>query len=216
MVGDGMTDVGYVAPATGAVNYTNTATTGASTWTTSADWVPSVPSSATNSALIFNGALSSALTVDNNTAGNYLLNSLTFANTGSGTINLTGNPLKFSSIGTTNPTITFVNNTALIQRVSNALQLDAALKVTQSGGSVSNSIIDGVVSGVAGLTKSGSGYVYLTSGNNSFGGGVTIENGTLVVENIGVAGSNSSLGTNGTLSLGGGSLTESCVGALAQ
>ena len=207
MVGDGMTDVGYVAPATGAVNYTNTATTGASTWTTSADWVPSVPSSATNSALIFNGALSSALTVDNNTAGNYSLNSLTFANTGSGTINLTGNPLKFSSIGTTNPTITFVNNTALIQRVSNALQLDAALKVTQSGGSVSNSIIDGVVSGVAGLTKSGSGYVYLTSDNNTFGGGVTIENGTLVVENIGVAGSNSSLGTNGTLSLGGGSLT---------
>jgi autotransporter-associated beta strand protein len=208
MVGDGMTDVGYVAPATGAVNYTNTATTGASTWTTSADWVPSVPSSATNSALIFNGnLLSSALVVDNNTAGNFALNSLTFANTGSGTINLTGNPLKFSSMGTTNPTLTFVNNTALIQRVSNALQLDAALKVTQSGGSVSNSIIDGVVSGVAGLTKSGSGYVYLTSGNNSFGGGVTIENGTLVVENIGVAGSNSSLGTNGTLSLGGGSLT---------
>ena len=207
MVGDGMTDVGYVAPATGAVNYTNTATTGASTWTTSADWAPSVPSSATNSALIFNGALSSALVVDNNTAGNFALNSLTFANTGTGTINLTGNPLKFSSMGTTNSTITFVNNTALIQRVSNALQLDAALKVTQSGGSVSNSIIDGVVSGVAGLTKSGSGYVYLTSGNNSFGGGVTIENGTLVVENIGVAGSNSSLGTNGTLSLGGGSLT---------
>jgi len=207
MVGDAMTDVGYVAPATGAVNYTNTATTGASTWTTLADWVPSVPSSATNSAIIFNGALSSALTVDNNTAGNFALNSLNFANTGTGTINLTGNPLKFSSMGTTNPTITFVNNTALIQRVSNALQLDAALKVTQSGGSVSNSIIDGVVSGVAGLTKSGSGYVYLTSGNNSFGGGVTIENGTLVVENIGVAGSNSSLGTNGTLYMGGGSLT---------
>jgi autotransporter-associated beta strand protein len=207
MVGDAMTDVGYVAPATGAVNYTNTATTGASTWTTSPDWVPSVPSSATNSAIIFNGALSSALTVDNNTAGNFALNSLNFANTGTGTINLTGNPLKFSSMGTTNPTITFVNNTALIQRVSNALQLDAPLKVTQSGGSVSNSIIDGVVSGVAGLTKSGSGYVYLTSGNNSFGGGVTIENGTLVVENIGVAGSNSSLGTNGTLYMGGGSLT---------
>ncbi len=208
MVGDGMTDVGYVAPATGAVSYTNIATTGASTWTTSADWAPSVPSSATNSALIFNGnLLSSALVVDNNTAGNFALNSLTFANTGSGTINLTGNPLKFSSMGTTNPILTFVNNTALIQRVSNALQLDAALKVTQSGGSVSNSIIDGVVSGVAGLTKSGIGYVYLTSGNNSFGGGVTIENGTLVVENIGVAGSNSSLGTNGTLSLGGGSLT---------
>ena len=207
MVGDAMTDVGYVAPATGAVNYTNTATTGASTWTTSPDWVPSLPSSATNSAIIFNGALSSALTVDNNTAGNFALNSLNFANTGTGTINLTGNPLKFSSMGTTNPTITFVNNTALIQRVSNALQLDAPLKVTQSGGSVSNSIIDGVVSGVAGLTKSGSGYVYLTSGNNSFGGGVTIENGTLVVENIGVAGSNSSLGTNGTLYMGGGSLT---------
>ena len=207
MVGDAMTDVGYVAPATGAVNYTNTATTGASTWTTSADWVPSVPSSATNSAIIFNGALSSALTVDNNTAGNFALNSLNFANTGTGTINLTGNPLTFSIMGTTNPTITFVNNTALIQRVSNALQLDAPLKVTQSGGSVSNSIIDGVVSGVAGLTKSGSGYVYLTSGNNSFGGGVTIENGTLAVENIGAAGSNSSLGTNGTLYMGGGSLT---------
>ena len=206
MVGDSMTDVGYVAPVTGAVNYTNTATTGASTWTTSADWAPSVPSSATNSALIFNGALSPALTVDNNTAGNFALNSLNFANTGTGTINLTGNPLKFSSMGTTNPTITFVNNTTLIQRVSNALQLDAALTVSQPGGSVSNSIIDGVVSGVAGLTKSGSGYLYLTSGNNSFGGGVTIGNGTLVVENIGMAGLESSLGTNGAINLGGGSL----------
>ena len=207
MVGDGMTDVGYVAPATGAVNYTNIATTGASTWTTSADWAPSVPSSATNSALIFNGVLSSALTVDNNAAGNYSLNSLTFANTGSGTINLTGNPLKFSSMGTTNSTITFANNTALIQRVSNALQLDAALTVSQSGSTASNSILAGVVSGAGGLTKGGLGYVYLTQTNNSFGGPVTIGNGTLVPENIGLAGQNSSLGTNGAITLGGGGLT---------
>ena len=204
MVGDVMTDVGYVAPATGAVNYTNTATTGASTWTTSADWLPSVPSSATNSALIFNGGLlSSALVVDNNTAGNFALNSLTFANTGTGTIDLTGNPLKFSSMETTNPTLTFVNNPALIQRVSNALQLDAALTVSQPGATTVNSILEGVISGTSGMTKSGAGFVYLTSTNNSFSGGVTVGNGTLVVGNIGMAGSNSSLGTNGTITLGG-------------
>ena len=182
---------------------------GSVTWVNGPGWSPNNPVSVTNATVTFNGALSAGatLTANNDSPGNFQLNSLVFANTGSGNVNVTGNPFQLSSNGTTNPTITFANNTALIQRVSNALQLDAALKVTQSGGSVSNSIIDGLVSGVAGLTKSGSGYVYLTSGNNSFGGGVTIENGTLVVENIGVTGSNSSLGTNGTLSLGGGSLT---------
>jgi autotransporter-associated beta strand protein len=181
---------------------------GTVTWTNGPGWAPNNPVSATNATVTFNGALAGGtLTANNDSTGNFQINSLVFANTGSGNVNVAGNPFQFTSNGTTNPTITFVNNTALIQRVSNTLQLDAPLTVNQPGSTVSNSIIDGVVSGVAGLTKSGSGYVYLTSGNNSFGGGVTIGNGTLVVENIGVVGSNSSLGTNGTIYLGGGSLT---------
>ena len=201
MVGDVMTDVGYVAPATGAVNYTNTATTGTSSWTTSANWTPSVPSSATNSALIFNGALTSTLTVNNDTTGNFSLNSLTFANTGSGTINLTGNPLKFSSMGTTNPTITFANSANLTQQVSNALQFDANVTLANS----TNATLDGAISGTGALSKSGAGALRFNA-SNSYAGGTTISAGTLMLANDNALGSGAlNIGTSTTLSITNGS-----------
>jgi autotransporter-associated beta strand protein len=135
-----------------------------------------------------------------------MLNTLVFANSGAGTNDITGGVLQLTNNGTTNPTITFINNTTY-QRVSAPIQLDTNVTVSQSGSTASNSILAGVVSGAGGLTKSGGGYVYLTQTNNSFGAPVTIGNGTLVPENIGVAGQNSSLGTNGTITLGGGGLT---------
>jgi autotransporter-associated beta strand protein len=55
---------------------------------------------------------------------------------------------------------------------------------------------------------SNSGVVYRLSGsNNSFGGGVVVGNGTLYYNTIGMAGSNSSLGTNGVLQTGGSTTT---------
>ncbi|NDB95293.1 MAG: hypothetical protein EBZ78_03915 [Verrucomicrobia bacterium] len=177
---------------------------GTVSWTNGPGWSPNNPVSATNATVTFNGALTGGtLNANNDSTGNFKINSLVFANTGSGNVNVTGNPFQLSSNGTTNPTITFANNTALIQRVSNALQLDAPLTVSQPGATTANSILEGVISGTSGMTKSGAGFVYLTGTNNSFSGGVAVGNGTLVVGNIGMAGSNSSLGTNGTITLGG-------------
>jgi len=208
MVGDAMTDVGYVAPVAGTLNYTNTATAGVSTWTTSADWTPSVPSSATNSALIFNGALTSTLEVGNNTTGNFKLNSLTFANTGSGNLNLTGNPLQFVNSGGTNPTLAFATTATVFQSIGNNLQIDADLTLKQSSATVSNSTVAGTISGAGGISKIGTGYAYITGVNNSFGGPVTVSAGVLGASTFGTSGQASSLGTNGTVYLGDSSATS--------
>ncbi len=184
---------------------TNSTTSGTVTWTTGPDWIPNNPVSATNATITFNGVLNGVLTANNDTASPFVLNSLVFANSGVGTNDITGGVLQLTNNGSTNPAITFANNTTY-QRVSAPIQLDTNVTVSQSGSSASNSILAGVVSGAGGLTKSGGGYVYLTQINNSFGGPVTIGNGTLVPENIGLAGQNSSLGTNGAINLGGGSL----------
>ncbi len=208
MVGDAMSDVGYVAPPSSTLDYTNKATAGISTWTASADWTPSVPTSATNSALIFNGALTSALTVDNNTAGSFKLNSLTLANTGSGNLNLTGNPLQFVSSGGVNPTLAFSTAITVVQSVGNNLQIDADLTVKQLSSTVSNSTIAGTIIGSGGLSKSGTGYAYITGVNNSFGGPVTVSAGVLAATTFGISGQASSLGTNGTIYLGDSSATS--------
>jgi len=193
------------APVVLAPNVTNSATSGTVTWTSGPDWIPNNPVSATNATITFNGVLNGVLTANNDSASPFVLNSLVFANSGVGTNDITGGVLQLTNNGSTNPAITFANNTTY-QRVSAPIQLDTNVTVSQSGSTASNSILAGVVSGAGGLTKSGGGYVYLTQTNNSFGGPVTIGNGTLVPENIGLAGQNSSLGTNGAINLGGGSL----------
>ena len=193
------------APVVLVPTVTNSATSGTVTWTSGPDWIPNNPVSASNATVTFNGVLNGVLTANNDSASPFVLNSLVFANSGAGTNDITGGVLQLTSNGTTNPKITFANNSTY-QRVSAPVQLDTNVTVSQSGSTASNSILAGVVSGVGGLTKSGAGYVYLTQSNNSFGGPVTIGNGTLVPENIGLAGQNSSLGTNGTINLGGGSL----------
>jgi autotransporter-associated beta strand protein len=194
------------APVVLVPTVTNSAMSGTVTWTSGPDWIPNNPVSASNATITFNGVLNGVLTANNDTASPFVLNSLVFANSGVGTNDITGGVLQLTNNGSTNPAITFANNTTY-QRVSAPIQLDTNVTVSQSGSTASNSILAGVVSGVGALNKSGGGYVYLTQINNSFGGPVTIGNGTLVPENIGMAGQNSSLGTNGTITLGGSSLT---------
>ena len=194
------------APVVLVPTVTNSTTSGTVTWTSGPDWMPNNPVSASNATVTFNGVLNGVLTANNDSASPFVLSSLVFANSGAGTNDITGGVLQLTDNGMTNPTITFANNSAY-QRVSAPIQLDTNVTVSQSGSTISNSILAGVVSGAGGLSKGGAGYVYLTQTNNSFGGPVAIGNGTLVPENIGVAGQNSSLGTNGAITLGGGSLT---------
>ena len=189
------------------VTYTNSSTSGAVSWVTSPNW-SATPVSLSNTAIRFPGALVGNLTITQDTGANFVLNALTNANTGAFAMNFTGGAFEFSKNGTNNPVLTFVNNASTIQTFSNNFVLNDTLTVNQAGATVSNSTIAGVISGAGGLRKSGNGYVYLTGTNNSFGGGVTNSAGTLFVASIGNAGANSSLGTNGTLTLGDGSGTN--------
>lgn len=79
------------------------------------------------------------------------------------------------------------------------------LNANNSGWNVTAS---GVISGAGSMFFSNSGVNYRLAGtNNSFGGGVVVGNGTLWFNTIGVAGANSSLGTNGVLQTGAGTTT---------
>jgi fibronectin-binding autotransporter adhesin len=187
--------------------YTNSSTSGSVSWLTGPNW-SATPLSSSNTAIRFQGTLGGNLTITQDTGANFVLNALTLANSGAFAMNFTGGAFEFSKNGTTNPALTFVNNSSTIQTFSNNFVLNDTLTVNQAGATVSNSTIAGVISGAGGLRKSGNGYVYLTGTNNSFGGGVTNSAGTLFVASIGNAGSNSSLGTNGTIVLGDGSGTN--------
>ena len=103
---------------------------------------------------------------------------------------------------------------ASIQSRSGAsLTLNTNLSVTNTGGSKSltlggagNLTLQGTIPDGASTTvtviKSGAGIVTLSSAASSFSGGVTIQQGSLYVSSIGNSGSNSSLGTAGTISMG--------------
>jgi autotransporter-associated beta strand protein len=184
--------------------YTNTSTSGDVSWLTSPNW-SATPSSSSNTAIRFQGALTGNLTIAQDTGGNFVLNALTNANTGSFAMNFTGNAFEFNKSGANNPVIAFATTTTVVQTFSNDFVLNETLTLNQSSSTVSNSTVAGVISGVGGLRKSGTGNVYITGTNNSFGGGFTNSAGTLYVRSIGNAGANSSLGTNGTITLGDGS-----------
>jgi len=187
--------------------YTNSSTSGSVSWSTGPNW-SETPLSSSNTAIRFQGTLGGNLAIAQDTGANFVLNALAISNTGAFAMNFTGGAFEFSKSGTTNPALTFVNNSSTIQTFSNSFMLNDTLTVNQAGAQVSNSIIGGVISGAGGLVKGGAGHVYITGTNNSFGGAVTNGNGTLSVSSIGSAGANSSLGTNGTITLGNGGNTN--------
>ena len=193
-----------VGSAHAQTTYTNSSTTGGVSWTTGPNW-SATPVSSSNTAIRFQGTLTGTLSITQNTGVNFVLNALTNANTGAFAMNFNGGVFEFSKRDTINPTLTFATASTTIQTFNNDFVLNDTLAVGQSSATASNSTIAGVISGVGGLRKSGNGYVYLTGTNNSFGGGFTNSAGTLFVRSIGNAGANSSLGTNGTMTLGDGS-----------
>jgi autotransporter-associated beta strand protein len=180
----------------------NGTASGTVTWQNGPGWSPNNPVSATDASVTFNGALSSGtLTANNDSTGNFQLNSLVFANTGTGTINVTGNPFQLSSNGTTNPTITFANNANLTQQISNPLQLQTNLTVTNA----TTATLDGAISGTGALSKSGAGALRFNA-SNSYAGGTTISAGTLMLANDNALGSGAlNIGTSTTLSITNGS-----------
>jgi fibronectin-binding autotransporter adhesin len=196
-----------IAVARAQTIYTNTSTNGTVSWLTGPNWSVT-PLSSSSTAIRFQGTLGGNLAIAQDTGANFVLNALTTANTGAFAVNFTGGAFEFSKSGTNNPVLTFATATTTIQTFSNNFVLNDTLAVNQASAAVSNSTIAGVISGAGGLRKSGTGYVYLTETNNSFGGGFTNSAGTLFVASIGNAGANSSLGTNGTITLGDGSGTN--------
>jgi autotransporter-associated beta strand protein len=185
---------------------TNSTTIGTVTWTSGPGWTPNSPVSTNTATVTFNGALTGSLVATNDSAGNFVLNAVTNAISGTGSLTYTGGTFQFVANGSTNPTLTFANNT-LVQTFSNNIQVDAELKVNQAGSTATNSILAGTISGAGGINKSGNGYVWIIQSNNTFGGPATVSAGQLSVPNLGIAGSPSSLGTNATISLGSGTST---------
>jgi autotransporter-associated beta strand protein len=194
------------APVVLVPTVTNSTATGTVSWTNGPGWTPNSPVSTNTATVTFNGALTGSLVATNDSAGNFVLNAITNAISGTGSLTYTGGTLQFVANGSTNPTLTFTNN-PLVQTFSNSIQVDAELKVNQAGSTATNSILAGTISGAGGINKSGNGYVWIIQSNNTFGGPATVSAGQLSVPNLGIAGSPSSLGTNATISLGSGTST---------
>ena len=172
----------------------------------------------TNSAsgtVALNGVVSGAngLVLNNSSTGKILLSA---ANTYAGgtTLNSTGTGeiiySNVASFGTGTITANGSGTTNYIRSAVNNLNLTNAQVISSgntlrmagvtSGWTLTNS---GTISGAGAFQYNSSGTLYLTGTDNSFGGGVTLgSSGTLYFNKFGASGLNSSLGTNGTITVG--------------
>jgi autotransporter-associated beta strand protein len=186
--------------------FANNSSNGITTWKTGPGWTPTNPTGGAAATIVFNGVLGGALTANNDTPGNFMLNAISNSISGVGSLTYIGSTFQFVANGSTNPALIFANN-ALVQTFSNNIQVDAELKVSQAGSTATNSILAGLISGVGGIYKSGNGTVLITRNDNAFDGVTTVGAGQLNIPNLGNTGSPSSLGRNATISLGGGTTT---------
>jgi len=198
--------------ATFGATYTSTSTSGTQTWSSGTGW-SAVPVSAADTTLVFSATLASGAVLQSNDdlVGNFLLNnlSLNYTGPGSGTVptfTLTGGNLAFTNNGATTPQLSFASGGTIktTETINNAIILGNTLTVSAAATGTIN-ILGGAISGVGGLSKSGLGAVNVIGAANTFSGAVSIGSGALYVANIGNNGANSSLGTSGTITVGGGS-----------
>ena len=179
-------------------------------WSTAANW----SSAFTNdSSLTFAGTTRTSNSNDMLTS----VGSITFAN-GAGGFILSGSSLFISGGVTNNSANTQTINLNLT--LSAPQQFNAASGNLKIGGTIanggnsltvtgsSNTTITGSVSGAGALVMSGSGTLTLTN-SNSYSGGSTVNNGTLVVANV------NGLGTGG-LSVGSGAAAKLSTGTAAR
>jgi len=196
--------------ATFGATYTSSSTSGTQTWSSGTGW-SAVPVSAADTSLVFSATLVSgtALQSANNLVGDFLLNNLSISYagpaSGTATFTLTGGNLQFVNNGATTPTLSFASSGTIrpVETINNAIILGNTLTVSAPSAGTTNNLA-GLISGVGGISKSGTGVVNIIGGANTFSGAVSIGSGALYVANIGNSGANSSLGTSGTITLGAG------------
>ena len=198
--------------ATFGATYTSSSTSGTQTWSSGTGWTPTAPVSAVDTSLVFSGTLAAGAVLQsaNNLVGDFLLNNLSMSYagpaSGTATFTLTGGNLQFVNNGATTPQLSFASSGTIkpVETINNAIILGNTLTVSAAATGTTNNLA-GVISGVGGISKSGVGAVNVIGPANTFSGAVSIGNGALYVANIGNNGANSSLGTSGTITLGGGS-----------
>ena len=179
-------------------------------WTTTTNWVGDLaPLNNGTANLAFGGVTRLTPNVDTPWA----INSLSF-NAGAGTFTIGGSTF-------TNGVGGITNNDADIQTINNTLTLGAAQTWTAAagalrfGGNITNAgnaltlagsfsnILNGIVSGSGGLTKIGTGVLRL-AGSNTFAGGLSLREGTLLAAHDLALGTGALTWTNGTIQADGG------------
>jgi len=170
--------------------WTNTA---GGSWSTAGNWLEDkVPASGRGADIRFFSGQSvpaGTINISNNTAGSFAANQLHFSGTGTATtvVNLSGNPLRLVSNGSTPPAITLSGLTSGYRfNIANPILLDEDVLVNANNSGTF--IFSGAISGNGGITRSGIYGTLILSGDNSYTGTTTISAGTLQVGNDGATG----------------------------
>jgi autotransporter-associated beta strand protein len=183
-----------------SLNYSTVATwqAGSGNWTTTANWVEGI---APIDGVRIEYAGDTGDSENNSTVAN--IKGLTFTNSSNGSFTIGGGDLVIGSEG-------IVNNSTHTNTVAINLTLGADQTFAANTG---NLVVSGDISGEASLTKEGNKTLVL-SGNNTYAGTTTVNNGTLEIATGGSINNTSDIfvglldGDNGTLHINGGSLSN--------
>ncbi len=171
--------------ATTAFAQTDTWNGTSSNWNNGANWSNGTPLSSSTTSLTFGGATWSS---SDDIAGGFLLNNLTFDNSGLGTISSTStaNYLNFVSNGATPPSIAL--DGAGNVTISSSIAVTNNLGISGPGPGALT--LSGTVSGAGGLTVN-SGAMLTLANTNTFSGGINLSGGTVAFGNYHNLGSTS-------------------------
>ena len=168
-----------------------------SNWNSAANWTPGIPTSGATTDLFFNGILDTAYTSNNDLGVPFVLRSMTFNNQTGGVLTINNSAPNFLQFAGGAGSGIAMNGPGSVTIQSTTVDLAGAISVT---GNASSGIltISSQITGAGGsiLVNRPStnflGVTALTSAtNNTFGGGVTIQNGILSIS----AGGNVGTGT---------------------
>lgn len=178
----------------------------ADAWSTGTNW-DATPLSAPDTTLIFNTQATGGITrfTNNDVAGNFQLNVMTVQGAGpssstTATLNITGNPLAFTTNGGADPVINLTatrvdTNTANVTTVSNALVLNNNLTIQGSGNATFS--FNGNVSGTGTISKQGSSGVTF-GGTTAVPGNLSVSAGTFKLGAANSISSTSAITVSGT------------------